>query len=501
MAGLLGVGLVAACASSGSPAERATPSTSVVVSEPPAVGRLLAGQPMVACTIERGPSNTTAPALCGTLDVPEDRSEPSGRQISLRVAVVPATTDEPEPDAFFVLAGGPGDAGTDFFGWLPGLFEDVNATRDIVIVDQRVTGASNALVLPPLPDTSGLSEAEAEARLHSWADGWLASIDADPRQYTSTVAADDIEAVREALGYEQVDLYGPSYGGTLAQYYLRQHPDRVRLAIMDGATPLDVPVFEHMAASSQAALDLVIERCQADAACQAAYPDLPAEWARLLAALSDGVDTGITDPDTGEPLVATLEMLGPGLHQALLDPGSAGQLPLGIHLAAQGRWAEVAEAFPEASGGGGGDWLAMSEIIQCSEGWARFDVAEVDRLGKGSYALPMELADAEARAARCRALPSGDVPADDAAPVLTDLPILWLTADGDPQDPPANLASVPSQQPNARIVAMPAHRHTIGHTGCAPTVIGDFVETASTDGLDTSCIEQADVPPLTFTLP
>jgi pimeloyl-ACP methyl ester carboxylesterase len=456
---------------------------------------------MVDCTIERGPSTTTAAALCGTLNVPEDRSDPSGRQIGLRVAVVPAANDTPEPDGFFVLAGGPGEAGTAFFGWLPGLFADVHATRDIVIVDQRGTGGSNALVLPPLPDTSGRSDADVDAAMRSWVDGWLASIDADPRQYTSTVAADDLDAVREALGYERIDLYGPSYGGTLAQYYIRQHPDRVRVAILDGATPLDVPVFEHMAASSQAALELVIERCQADAACRAAFPDLPAEWAALYAALEDGVETGITDPSIGVPGMLTLEVIGPVLHQALLDPATAGQLPYAIHLASEGRWAELAEAFPEQSGGAGRDWLAMSEIIQCSEGWARFDVAEVERLGADSYASPMERADAAARAARCRALPAGVVPADDAAPLVTDLPILWLTADGDPQDPPANLTSIPSQQPNARIAVMPSHQHTIGHTGCSPEVIAEFVETATTDGLDTSCIEQADASGLTFTLP
>jgi pimeloyl-ACP methyl ester carboxylesterase len=454
---------------------------------------------MVDCMIEKGPSSTTAPALCGTLEVPEDPSDPSGRQIGLRVAVVPAAAESPEPDAFFVLAGGPGDAGTAFFGWLPGLFAGVHATRDIVIVDQRGTGGSNPLVLPPMPDTSGLSDSDIDARLHSWADGWLASIDADPRQYTSSVAADDLDAVREALGYERIDLYGPSYGGTLAQYYIRQHADRVRVAIMDGATPLDVPVFEHMAASSQAALDLVIERCQADTACRTAFPDLPAEWAALHAALEDGVETDVIDPDTGEPLVATLEMIGPGLHQDLLDPATVARLPFAIHLASEGHWAQVAEAMPEVAGGGGGDWLAMSEIIQCSEGWARFDPAEVERLGEGSYALPMERADAAARAARCRSLPAGVVPADDAAPVVTDLPILWLTADGDPQDPPANLVSIPSHQPNARIVVMPAHQHTVGHTGCSPQVIADFVEKATTDGLDTSCIEQA-TPVLTFIL-
>jgi hypothetical protein len=78
---------------------------------------------------------------------------------------------------------------------------------------------------------------------------------------------------------------------------------------------------------------------------------------------------------------------------------------------------------------------------------------------------------------------------------------VWLAADADRQDPPANLASIPSQQPNARIAVMPAHQHTVGHTGCSPQVIANFIDTATADGLDTSCIEQADVPGLTFTLP
>jgi pimeloyl-ACP methyl ester carboxylesterase len=64
--------------------------------------------------------------------------------IGLRVAVVPAQADSPEPDALFALAGGPSDAGTAFFGWLPGLFADVHATRDIVVVDQRGTGRSRS---------------------------------------------------------------------------------------------------------------------------------------------------------------------------------------------------------------------------------------------------------------------------------------------------------------------------------------------------------------------
>ena len=100
--------------------------------------RLLAGKPMAACTIKGDyPVQAETPGLCGTLEVPEDRANPDGRQIGLRVAVVPATAADPEADPLFVLAGGPGDAGTQFFAWLPAVFEEVHARRDIVLIDQR----------------------------------------------------------------------------------------------------------------------------------------------------------------------------------------------------------------------------------------------------------------------------------------------------------------------------------------------------------------------------
>jgi hypothetical protein len=81
------------------------------------------------------------------------------------------------------------------------------------------------------------------------------------------------------------------------------------------------------------------------------------------------------------------------------------------------------------------------------------------------------------------------------------LPVLWLTGDGDPQDPPANLTSIPNQQPNARIVVIPAQQHVAGYSGCGANVIAQFVNAGTADGLDTTCLEQATVNGLTFMLP
>ena len=93
---------------------------------------------MAACTIKgEYPVQAQAPALCGTLRVPEDRSKPDGRQTGLRVAVVPAVATDPEPDPLFVEAGGPGDPGTQFFAWLPaGLLLYITLSNVLSIVQQ-----------------------------------------------------------------------------------------------------------------------------------------------------------------------------------------------------------------------------------------------------------------------------------------------------------------------------------------------------------------------------
>ena len=463
--------------------------------------RLLAGQPMATCTISgEVPVKASFPAYCGTLLVPEDRSKPTGRQIGLRVAVVPADAAEAKPDPFFALAGGPGEASSSFFAWLPGLYTDVHATHDIVLVDQRGTGASNPLTLPAMPDTTGLSAADADARLSAWAKESLAGLDADPRMYTSSVAADDLDAVRAALGYDKIDLYGVSYGGELAQYYLRQHEDHVRVAIMDGSTPLDVHVLELMAATSQHALDLLIARCAADPACQAAFPNLATEWSTLMAAFAKGLT--VTDPSSGTTGVADLATVGPSLHHALMTGAAAVQLPLAIHLAFEGQWDQLNQLVPPSDASpGAGPTLVMKDEILCSEAWARFDPAEVEHEGAGSYAVPFVSAWATEEATLCRYLPKGVVPVDDAAPVRTDLPVLWLAGDADPQDPPSNLIGVPSQQPDGRIVVMPAQEHVVGHLGCGPSVIAKFIDAGTATGLDTACVAQGASPAPTFHLP
>ena len=172
-------------------------------------------------------------ARCGTFVVPENRTKPDKRKIGLRVVVLPAWSKPVGKDAVTYLAGGPGDAATEQAldqGWQSSA---LNISRDILLVDQRGTGGSNP---------------------HG----------GDVTQYGTPMAMDDLDAVRTALGYRQLDLIGSSYGATAAQVYLRLHPASVRTLILLGGTSIDVPFFGRFAVNAQRALDQLASLCASD---------------------------------------------------------------------------------------------------------------------------------------------------------------------------------------------------------------------------------------------
>src|SRR6185503_14912550 len=108
-------------------------------------------------------------------------------------------------------------------------------------------GGSDQLQLPRRPDLTGLSADDRAAAIEAWMRPAFAALPDDVRWYTTRAAADDLDAVREALGFGSIDVYGASYGATVAQYYARQHPDRLDRLVLDGGTLLDVPVLERIA--------------------------------------------------------------------------------------------------------------------------------------------------------------------------------------------------------------------------------------------------------------
>jgi pimeloyl-ACP methyl ester carboxylesterase len=477
--------LVSACtADADAPGATATTSPS----SDPARELVLDGEPMLPC------SSAGFDAVCGHLSVPEDRSDPDGRRIELKVVVVPAQDAIPAEDPVFFLAGGPGGAATQSWANAPSVFPEIHAHRDIVLVDQRGTGDSNPLVFEDRPDIDGMSKDEVRDFLTGWADEAFEALDGDARFYTSTVAADDLDDVRAALGYERIDLYGGSYGATLAQYYLRQHEEHVRAVVLDGGTLVDVPILELFAPRSQDALDSVFDRCAAYVSCREAYPNLEAELEAAMTRLSNHpVETDVPDP-SGVPVVVDAESLAGQVHNLILSHRS-GDVPNLVHRTAEGDLDPLIALILESAREPDPTANAMFLSIMCSEPWATFRPAAVADLGAGSYYTSSMLQSARSNQFACQFVDPGVVLPNDGDPVRSDVPVLLLNGSEDPQDPPANVADAATELPNSLEVVAPGQGHTVGHLGCLPQVVAAFIEAGTVEGLDTACVSELLPPP------
>jgi pimeloyl-ACP methyl ester carboxylesterase len=434
------------------------------------------------------------PARCGTLSVYENRAAATGRKIDLKVTVVPARSSGPALDPVFWLAGGPGAAANGDIPFAMTLLGEANQRRDLVFVDQRGTGSSHKLTCKTGPVGGSV---EGDARAAEELRSCLLGLDGDPSAYTTAWGMDDLDDARAALGYDQINLYGASYGPTAAQVYILRHGDHVRTATLTGASLLEVPMFERMPASSQHALDVVFTRCETDAACRAAYPNVRAEFAELVARVdSKPIDLPMTDPATGQAMHLTRSRLSAGVHSALNDTRTHAVLPLLIHSLYQGNFGPLVAI---ANGSGNPDpsnvWQIMNLTILCHEDWAVLRRAETEAHGVGSY---MRYADARAVVAPeaiCAVMPRPQ-PEAIYGPLASSLvPVLFLTGEADPQDPEANVAAAKYRYPNSRVLVAPGQAHSYTGISCRASIIEDFIARGTTEGLDSECLANEPLPP------
>ncbi|MGH8203651.1 MAG: alpha/beta fold hydrolase, partial [Steroidobacteraceae bacterium] len=239
-------------------------------------------------------------ARCGKLSVPEDPSDPAGRHIELAVAVVPAVATHAKPDPLFLIAGGPGQGSIAGYAPLLSAFAGIRRERDLVLVDQRGTGGSNRLDCA-MPDDALESGEIPPAELAALARECLPTLPGRPQFYTTSIAVRDLEAVRAALGYEQLNVFGGSYGTRVAQHYARRYPDRTRTVVLDGVVPPTLALVPNIAIESQRALEGVFARCAAEADCNRRFPALAQQFAQLDSRLREApVAVTLADPVTGE---------------------------------------------------------------------------------------------------------------------------------------------------------------------------------------------------------
>jgi pimeloyl-ACP methyl ester carboxylesterase len=423
-------------------------------------------------------------ARCGTLSVPENRAEPTGRSIALKVVVLPATGKKVAPDPVVFLAGGPGGSATALADWVGNTFTAVRVHRDVLLVDQRGTGGSRPLECPPVPAT--VTDAPS---LDAYITACQSSLGADFAQYGTAAAVDDVDAVRQALGYRKVDLYGGSYGATAAQVYLNRHPASVRSVILDSGTLLEVPIYERWASNAQRALDQIAARCAADSACAAAYP----HWAGDLVPLLERLEASPVHVDVaGNAMALDGAAAADTIQNLTRTADGAANVPRVVAHAAHGDYQPFARALLQIGGASGS--LAMFYSIECNEPWATWDVARSSADAEGTYLSHAYPDEARVHELVCSVFPKRtENPADWVDP-RSNVPALVLVGGADPQDPIGNIAAIRQTMPRARILVAPGQGHGVGQLPCMSRLVARFLELGSATGLNTGCVHRITAP-------
>jgi len=422
------------------------------------------------CRLEHPLRLASAAARCASLNVAEDPTHPAGATITLKLAVVPALDRRSTAAPLFVLAGGPGQSAIDLYVAFAAAFSRINREHDIVMLDQRGTGRSAPLQCRFPPDWSG-GAAEPQ-RLRADARACLETLGAHVRFYTSSIAVQDLEAARIALGYPRISLYGVSYGTRMAELYLRRHGDVVAAVILDGVTDPEKPIGPDTPLDGERALEQILARCGDARDCAEAYPTLRADLAALRTRFGPGrVALTLADPDSGEPrtvefnralLNAALRMLSYSSSQAALLPrlihqGAAGEL---APLAAQSLLVERQLGEQLAAG--------MQLSVVCSEDEPFFAVARIDRAQLARTYQGTDQIDALQEL--CKVWPRGPVDADLHAPLHSDVPALLLSGEADPVTPAADAERVAAGFTRHRHLRLDGEGHGQLATGCVPRI-------------------------------
>ena len=435
-------------------------------------------------------------AQCGVLDVLEDAANGQSRRIALHVAVLPAQSAAPAPDPLFVFAGGPGQGARSYAALFARIFRAIRHERDLVFLDFRGTGDSAPLRCKHPRDDEG--ESMLWRVTANDVAACLSALDGDVRFYAHEAVLADVERVRSGLGYDRINIWGGSYGTRAALLYALDHPARVRTLTLDGAVPLAQRFPLSTAEDGQRALDLLLQRCAADDACQARFPDLANQIAVLFERVREPQPVVIRNPLTAHEWRGTVDwrVVGSAVRTFLYSPHHTTLIPYVLYRAAADDWAPFFAMLADASGSTVDTMaLGMTLSVLCSEDVPRIDPQAIAATIGRSW---MGRAEIEWWTAACQIWPRHQVPSFFTRQLdRLPMPALILSGDADPATPPRWGDEMRRHFTDARHLVVTAG-HNTSFTGCVPALITTFIARGSSSALETRCLDAIARP--TFTV-
>lgn len=437
---------------------------------------------------------------CGALLVPENYEQPDGQTLRLPYVILRSRSADSKPDPVVFTAGGPGYSSLDSV-WV---FADslLLDDRDIIILEQR----GNRYAVPALTCDPSVWWEETQGNTPC-----LDAIQArgiDITQYTTHNIVRDVVALREALGYEQWNLYGSSFSTLVMLLVMDADPGGTRSAILQSVRPPNETTFTHEADSPLRAIEQVFTDCAANDRCAASYPDLADDFFALVRRLNaEPVEVEIESSTVGG--LITLEMDGDRfidwvavdqLYGPVFPHHDAAYLPLLIDEVRRGnvRPLEIAAQNVQANIENP-DWAwGLMFAISCQQ-----DLPAVGTSRPEADLAASERLDGFARTATqreiCAAWGLAPLPPAGTDHVRSDVPTLVLAGSYDPVTPPVWGRTTAEHLPNSTFVEFPGHGHDVtADNPCVAELEARFVANP-TRVLDTSCADTAPRP--SFVLP
>jgi len=465
---------------------------------------------------------------CGYLTVPEDHFDSTNDQtIRLAVAVFKATDTNPATAPVFYLEGGPGGSTIRQFKEISKatefqdtMFGPLLPRRDVVLFDQRGVGASHpALECPEMLDFTVenldklMPSNEYMALYIEAALACSERLKAEGQNlaaYNSVQSASDIELLRQALGYNQINLFGVSYGVRLALTTMREWAlnddlgsgrkealgtkDNIRAVIIDGVYPPEMVSYT-LVLNVERAFNLLFAECQADSACSQAFPNLETEFYALVERLNEQPESVSVEINGVTKLVL---VDGTALIEFIVQLFSSGQMEL-IPFLIHSTYTKENDALIQFAAENGrhtsfdGETTGMYLSVQCYEDLLLTPQTEIEAIlaQTPDYLKEFAIRNREGSPRLPELCQQWGVPVADYFEnerVYSDIPTLIVSGNYDPLTPPlAGESAALGLNYNYSIVVPNSGHGSATEKSCPASISVAFLDNPTTTP-DTSCI-------------
>jgi pimeloyl-ACP methyl ester carboxylesterase len=452
---------------------------------------------------------------CGYVTVPESRDPAlanESRTIRLAVAIFQSFGPQQDIAPLIYLDGGPGGRTLDTVEFQAASFQPFLSSRDVIFFDQRGVGFSQGLDCPAYSDLGydlldqDLDAAEMmrqynEVLLACRADVVAAGVNL--AAYTSAESAADVRDIVTALGYDQANLLGISYGTRLALTVMRDHPEIVRSVILDAVLPVSVNPDTEFLVNANRAFTTLFEGCAQDMACNQQYPNLEAVFYQTIDRLNAEPETvHAFDFYTGQrrEVLMNGDALIAGLFSLLYQTSEIPNLPRYIYEASAGSYdgfvedlfynALLADYFDEV----------LFTTIGCNEETPFDDPAAASAEGLPPQLAATFLAQIQSGFELCAQWGGHAPDAVENEPVVSDIPTLVTVGEYDPITPPRWAYIAAETLSSSHVYEFRGTGHAaFGSSRCALDLMVAFVENPS-QAPDAACVDNVP-PPLFATAP